>query len=127
MHYLGGLVCWQHPLHTHLVSSTTHAPTFPRHYRLRLALETAAVEPEEMAEHLGVHINTVRNYVGGRRSPNRSVLRVWALRTGVPFEWLNEGNEERPDPGATGDTGRVTEREHVTRGRDLLRSLPLAS
>lgn len=54
-----------------------------------------------MAAELGVARNTVGNYLAGRTSPARSVLRVWALRTGVPFEWL-----------LNGDIGDVTERYH---------------
>jgi transcriptional regulator with XRE-family HTH domain len=74
------------------------------HYRLRWAMESANVEPEELAEILGVHPNTVLNYVAGRTRVKDGVIRLWAIRTGYPFEWLKTGvRSEGP-----GDGGPVT-------------------
>jgi len=56
-----------------------------------------------MATELGVARNTVGNYLAGRSRPSKSVLRVWALRTGVPFEWLQSGKV-----GDLGDISPVT-------------------
>lgn len=42
--------------------STQTIPDVMLHHRLRIALEHAHVEPEEMAEELGTHVNTVYNY-----------------------------------------------------------------
>lgn len=70
--------------------SMTQTPVFPLSYRLRLALEQAGVTPDEMAAELGCHVNSVHNYVAGRREPKRSVRVVWAMRCGVPVEWFEE-------------------------------------
>lgn len=59
---------------------------------MALALEASDVKVSEMADELGVGRNTVGNYLAGRTNPTRSVLRVWALRTGVPFDWLLTGH-----------------------------------
>lgn len=44
-----------------------------------------------MAEHLGVDPNTVTNYVNGHTRPKDAMLRVWAVRTGVDFHELRDG------------------------------------
>lgn len=67
------------------------APQFQLKHRLALAMEIAGVDRDGVAAELGVHKNTVANYLRGETRPSRSVLRVWALRCGVPFEWLETG------------------------------------
>lgn len=67
------------------------APTFELKHRLALALEDAALKPEDMAGYLGRSITTIRNYLGGRTTPSRGVLVAWALRTEVPLDWLEQG------------------------------------
>lgn len=44
-----------------------------------------------MATELGMHVNSVHNYIAGRRTPKRPALIVWSMRCGVPFEWLASG------------------------------------
>jgi transcriptional regulator with XRE-family HTH domain len=51
-----------------------------------------------MADYLEVGRNTVSNYLHGRTQPSAAVLRVWALRCGVPYEWLAAGVEPEPSP-----------------------------
>ena len=75
----------------------TAVPGFEMRHRLGLALEWADVSAGEMAETLGVHRNTVSNYLNGRATPKRAVLVTWAVRCGVPLVWLLTGHE--PDPG----------------------------
>lgn len=55
---------------------------------MALALDHAKVTPHEMAEHAGVHINTVHAWLRGYRTPKVPALRVWAERTGVDPEYL---------------------------------------
>lgn len=66
-------------------------PVFGLRHRLALALDYSGVSVHDMADELGVSRNTVGNYLAGRTTPHKAVLRVWALRTGVPFEWLARG------------------------------------
>lgn len=72
-------------------------PTFELRHRLARALEAAGVSNEEMAEEIGRGVTTIRNYLRGRTIPERAVLVTWALRCGVPFDWLAYGVE--PDDG----------------------------
>lgn len=74
------------------VGTTATVPHFEMRHRLGLALEAADVSVHEMADELGVSRNTVGNYLAGRTRPHKAVLRVWALRTGVPYEWLAGGD-----------------------------------
>lgn len=59
--------------------------------RLAKSLRVAGVSVQELAEYLGVNRNTVGNYLSGRTRPSRSILIAWALRCGVPIQWLEHG------------------------------------
>lgn len=85
------------PLSTHDVvrtithMSTTTIPRFERRHRLALALDHADVPVGEMATVLGVSRNTVGNYLSGRTKPPTSAVKLWAMRCGVPYEWIEHG------------------------------------
>lgn len=87
------------------------APQFQLKHRLSLAMEIADVDRDTIASELGVHKNTVANYLRGETRPSRSVLRVWALRCGVPFEWLETGRHA-----GEGDPGQETRMARCIRG-----------
>jgi transcriptional regulator with XRE-family HTH domain len=77
-------------------------PEFDLADRMRKALRTADIGVQEMADYLGVARNTVSTWINGRISPNRQTVRLWAMRTGVPFEWLESGGYgQSPIPPAT--------------------------
>lgn len=95
--------------------TTTTIPEWPLHYRVRLALDVADIDIDAIAEELGVHPNTVHNYLAGRTRPRRPTLRVIAQATGVSLRWLETGDEsEEGSDGAV--TSPVTRRY---RGRAL--------
>lgn len=81
-------------------------PRFELRHRLQLALEHADVSNAEMAAELGVAETTIRNYLSSRTTPHRGTLIAWALRCGVPFEWLAHGTvpgrDGGPGPDGTG-------------------------
>ena len=63
-----------------------------------------------MAEYLGVSRSTISNWINGRVVPSRQSLRLWALRTGAPFMWLETGyveNDETPSPDGEGVSSNV--------------------
>lgn len=66
--------------------------------RLAKSLKVSGVSSQEMAATLRVSRNTVSNYIHGNTNIPYLALREWALRTGVPFEWLERGvlNDESP-------------------------------
>jgi transcriptional regulator with XRE-family HTH domain len=92
--------------------------------RMRKALRTADVGVQEMAEYLGVGRNTVSTWINGRIIPSRQSVRLWALRTGVPFEWLETG--QAPDGGPTPDS-RYTPRDSNPEPADYAHCLELAA
>lgn len=61
-----------------------------------------------MADHLGVARNTVSNWINGHghKPPRDAYLRLWALRTGVPFKWLKYGEVTPEDDERSSTTGR---------------------
>lgn len=78
-------------------------PEWEQRHRLARALEFADLKPVEMARHLDLSENTIRNYLSGRTSPNGGVLRSWALRCGVPVGWLRYGDDyDTPSPDGGG-------------------------
>lgn len=68
-----------------------HVPSWDLADRMRKALRDTDLAVQEVAEYLGVSRNTVGNWINGRVTPPRPVLRLWALRTGVPLHWLITG------------------------------------
>lgn len=59
--------------------------------RLAKSLHVAGLTSQDMAEALEVSRNTVSNYINGNTQPRKLYLREWALKTGVPLEWLETG------------------------------------
>jgi DNA-binding transcriptional regulator YiaG len=59
--------------------------------RMRKALRISGTGVQEMADYLGVARNTVSTWINGRIDPSTQTLRLWAMRCGVPYEWLLEG------------------------------------
>ena len=56
--------------------------------RMRKALRAADVSVAEISDYLGVGRNTASRWLNGHITPSTQTLRLWALRTGVPYEWL---------------------------------------
>jgi transcriptional regulator with XRE-family HTH domain len=73
-------------------------PRFELRHRMALALEHGQVSKDAMADEIGCGVTTIRNYLRGRTVPSRAVLVAWALRCGVPFDWLAHGTEHPNDP-----------------------------
>ena len=56
--------------------------------RMRKALRQSGLSVQEMAGYLGVSRTAVSSWINGRIEPGHQTLLLWALRTGVSFEWL---------------------------------------
>jgi transcriptional regulator with XRE-family HTH domain len=80
-------------------TQTTTVPTVELHHRMAIAMEFASVTRSEMAEYLGVSGNTISNYTKGHTAVPTSVQRLWALRCGVPYQWLVTGEYDHDDTG----------------------------
>jgi transcriptional regulator with XRE-family HTH domain len=70
--------------------------------RMAKSLRTAGIGVQEMADYLDVHRNTVGGWLHGRIRPDVRTLRLWALRTGVSYEWLLHGDDAPQLPRPTG-------------------------
>jgi transcriptional regulator with XRE-family HTH domain len=77
----------------------TGAPEWDAADRMRKALREANLGVAEMAAYLGVSRTSVSNWINGRVEPSVQTLRLWALRTGVPFEWLSSEMGPKPRGG----------------------------
>ena len=81
-------------------------PEWDQADRMRKSLRSSGVGVQEMADYLGVSRNAVGTWINGRVNPSVQTLRLWALRTGVPFVWLQTGKTPETDgPGGGGDGG----------------------
>lgn len=77
------------------------ALAFTRADRLTKALSFAGITQQEIADDLNVSRQTIGNYISGRTRPSRAVIMAWAMRTGVPLEWIETGElpaEPTTDP-----------------------------
>ncbi len=83
---------------------TEAVPRWDTADRMRKALRNSQVSIEEMADYLGVSRRSVGNWIGGHVDPSAQTVRLWALKTGVPFAWLCHGDTRpcdlRPRVGA---------------------------
>ena len=72
--------------------------------RMRKSLRVSDISVQTMAEYLDVNRNTVGRWINGEREPKLQTLRLWAMRTAVPLEWLKSGelNEKTPSPDGEG-------------------------
>lgn len=75
-----------------LLQPEEHIPKWDTADRMRKSLREAHLTPGEMAAYLQVGGNTVSTWINGRIEPSAQTLRLWALRTGVPFTWLCHGD-----------------------------------
>lgn len=84
---------------------TPTAPPWQLHHRLGRALEHGGVKVNEMGQILGVSPATMSNYLSGRTSPKAGMMRQWAIRCGVPYEWLQTGETTSTGPNSPGGQG----------------------
>jgi transcriptional regulator with XRE-family HTH domain len=62
--------------------------------RLRKSLQHAGIDAQEMASYLGVSRTSVWNWLAGRNRPAAAAVRLWAMRTGVDYDWLRDGKPQ---------------------------------
>lgn len=63
------------------------------------ARRTTGMTVKEFAAHIGVSAKTVNNAEGDVHAVRKIVMNAWSLATGVPVQWLQEGEmheEDRP-------------------------------
>jgi len=76
----------------------TAVPEIPRWslgWRLQRSLAHAGISVEDMAAELGVTRQTIGRWTHDRGEPKTGFVKLWALRCGVPYEWLLTGADVR--------------------------------
>lgn len=63
-------------------------PEFNLADRMRKAMRDAGISAQDMAAYLGCSRTSISNWTNGRVEPDTRTLRLWALRTGVSYDWL---------------------------------------
>lgn len=66
-------------------------PQFDLADRMRKGLRITGSTVQEMADYLGVTRTTVSNWINGHITPSKQTQRLWAMRTGVSYDWLVTG------------------------------------
>lgn len=85
----------------------TVIPQWTLGWRLQRALAHADMSVEEMAAELGVTRQTAGRWMHDHVEPRTGFLKLWALRTGVPYEWLLTGSGVRKQDNRPPRTGLV--------------------
>ena len=80
--------------------SGSHIPEWDMYDRMAKSLKETGMSISDAAEYFGVHRNTVSGWLHGRINPDTRTLRLWAVLTGVPYEWLKDGTVQ-----STGQSG----------------------
>jgi transcriptional regulator with XRE-family HTH domain len=68
--------------------------------RLGKTRRAAGVSSSEMCEYLGIHRNSLNAYERDRSRAPLAILRLWAIKTGYPLEWLQHGELAESAEGA---------------------------
>lgn len=69
-------------------------PEWTLGWRLQRSLTFAEMTVQGMADELGTSRGTISRWCNDHNRPRQSDLKLWALRTGVPFKWLLYGDDE---------------------------------
>jgi transcriptional regulator with XRE-family HTH domain len=95
----------------------SHIPEWDMADRMRKTLRDSGLSVQAIADEFGVSRNTIGSWINGHIVPNPPAIRLWALRFGVPLEWLVDGTTP-PEP--DGPDGGVPAPTPVKKGRKKL-------
>jgi transcriptional regulator with XRE-family HTH domain len=95
-------------------AGTVPVPQWDTADRLRKALRESGTGVQEMADYLGVSRTSASNWINGRIEPDRRTLRLWALRSGVSYEWLCHGDHAPCGPGVSAGQGGFVVRDQFS-------------
>lgn len=74
-------------------------PEWTLGWRMQRALAHADVSVQQMADELGMARSSLSRWLNDHGTPPRAAfVKMWALRTGVPYEWLVTGTVPQPNP-----------------------------
>src|SRR5665647_3920943 len=111
--------------HMSIQTAVGHIPELTLGWRLQMALGHANLTVQEMADELGMSRGSLSRWLNDRGAPPRPVfIKAWALRTGVPAEWLLTGHAENPRPGDPDGGEDLTAAERAREDSNLQPSDP---
>ena len=71
-------------------------PEWTLNWRMQRAMAHAGLQIDDLAGELGVSRSTVSRWLNEHGAPPRiGYLKLWAMRCGVPLDWLLSGAEVR--------------------------------
>ena len=76
--------------------------------RLRKSLDFSDMDVQGMADFLECHRNTVGGWLNRRNKPFPASVQRWAQKTGVPYEWLRDGNWPDDNQSVTNDDKQIS-------------------
>lgn len=97
---------------TSAVQDVETIPEWTLGWRLQRALAHAGISAEEMGRELGVTRATISRWMHDRGGAPRLIyVKQWALRTGVPLAWLQDGvvpdaDAPTPPPRSAANAGK---------------------
>lgn len=97
-------------------------PEFTLGDRLRKARELTGLTVRQFADEIGVSHGTITNAEGDRRSVRPITIKAYAMRTGVPVEWLETGLAPALPPGPDGWAHSESNREPAVSVLRLVRA-----
>lgn len=80
--------------------SVDNVPEFDLVDRLHKAMRERGTNATRLASELGVHRNTINNYLSGKPIDRRTIM-AWAMACGVSVSWLEHGTVTPPSGGGT--------------------------
>lgn len=86
--------------------TTSLIPAWTLGWRLQRALAHADLTTTDIADELGISRSTVSRWTNDHgAAPRAAYVKQWALRCGVPYEWLISGQEPSNGPATPGGQG----------------------
>lgn len=86
-------------------------PTWDVADRMSKSLKVSGLSVGDMAVYLDVRRETISKWTNDRTEPSTQTLRLWALKTGVDYNWLTTGNpsDDGPHDGQPENVSKITD------------------
>lgn len=80
------------------MTSSGRVPEFTLGWRMRLAIESAGMSVQQMADTLGYSRSSISRWLNDQDEPRAAIKAQWALLTGVDRDWLEQGHGSSAPP-----------------------------
>ena len=111
------------------MTTSGRVPEFTLGWRMRLAIDSADLSVQQMAENLGYSRSTISRWLNDQDQPRPAITAQWALVTGVDRTRLEKGTSTTPTPPGDGEKDaalrKLTQAKRSRRGPDTPGSVTL--